>query len=41
MGDNIKVDVKHIAWEIVDWYLSQGKDQLRTPVNTVMKLMVP
>jgi hypothetical protein len=40
--DNIKVDLREMGWEVVGWmHLDQDGDQWRTPVNTVMKLLVP
>jgi hypothetical protein len=41
-GDNIRMDVRKIWWEDVDWiHLAQYRDQWRAHVNTVMKLLVP
>jgi hypothetical protein len=40
--DNIKIDLKEIGWDGVDWLdLVQDRDQWRALVNTVMKLRVP
>jgi hypothetical protein len=40
--DNIKMDLREIGLEIVDWiHLSQGRDQWRALINTVMSLRVP
>jgi hypothetical protein len=40
--DNIKIDIKEIGWDGVDWIdLAQDRDQWRALVNTVMKLRVP
>jgi hypothetical protein len=40
--DNIKMDLKEIGWDGVDWIdLAQDRDQLRAHVNTVMNLLVP
>jgi hypothetical protein len=40
--DNIKVDLKEICWEGVDWiHLAEDRDQLCAFVNTVMNLQVP
>jgi hypothetical protein len=37
--DNIRMDVKEIVWEGVDWiYLVQDRDQWRVLVNNVMEL---
>jgi len=41
MGNNIRMDVREVGWEAVDWvHLGQDRDQWRTPVNTVMKFQV-
>jgi hypothetical protein len=35
--DNIKMDLREIGWDGMDWIdLSQGRDQCRALVNTVM-----
>jgi hypothetical protein len=40
--DNIKMDLREIGWEGVDWiHLAQYRDQWRTVGNTVMNLRVP
>jgi hypothetical protein len=40
--DNIKMDLREIGWDGVDWIeLDQDRDQWRTLVNTVMNLRVP
>jgi hypothetical protein len=40
--DNIKIDLRHIGWDGVDWIdLAQGRDQWRALVNLVMNLRVP
>jgi hypothetical protein len=40
--DNIKIDVREIGWNGVEWvYLAQDRDQWRAFVNTVMYLRVP
>jgi hypothetical protein len=37
--DNISMDLREIAWEVVGWmHLSQVGDQWRAVVNTAMKL---
>jgi hypothetical protein len=39
--DNIRMDLRTIRWEGVDWiHLAQDSDQRRAIVNTVMKLRV-
>jgi hypothetical protein len=41
-GDNIKMDLREIGWDCVDWLdLAQDRDQWRALVNTVMNLRVP
>jgi hypothetical protein len=41
-GDNIKMDLREIGWDGVDWVdLAQDRDQWRPLVNTVMNLRVP
>jgi hypothetical protein len=40
--DNIKMDVREIGWEVVDWiHMAQDRDQWRAVVNTVMNRQVP
>jgi hypothetical protein len=40
--DNIKVDLREIVWDGVDWIdLAEDRDQWRAFVNTVMNLRVP
>jgi hypothetical protein len=40
--DNIKIDLRQIRWDGMDWIdLAQDKDQWRALVNTVMNLRVP
>jgi hypothetical protein len=42
MGDNIKMDLREIGWDGMDWIdLAQDRDQWRALVNTVMNLRVP
>jgi hypothetical protein len=42
MGDNIRMDLEEIGWEVVDWmHLAQVRDQCRAVVNTVKNLRVP
>jgi hypothetical protein len=40
--DNIKMDLREIGWDGVDWIeLAQDRDQWRALVTTVMNLRVP
>jgi hypothetical protein len=40
--DNIKIDLREIGWDGVDWiYLAQGRDQWWALAKTVMDLPVP
>jgi hypothetical protein len=40
--DNIKMDLRQIGWDGVDWIdMAQDRDQWRAHVNTVLKLRVP
>jgi hypothetical protein len=39
--ENIKVDLREIGWDGMDWFLAQDGDQWRALVNKVMKLQVP
>jgi hypothetical protein len=40
--DNIKMDLKEIGWDGVDWIdLAHDRDQWRALVDTVMNLRVP
>jgi hypothetical protein len=40
--DNIKMDLREIRWESMDWInLVQDRDQWRALVNAVMNLRVP
>jgi hypothetical protein len=40
--DNIKMDLKAIGWEGVEWiHLAQDRDKWRALVSTVMNLRVP
>jgi hypothetical protein len=40
--DNIKMDLREIGWDGVDWIeLAQDRDQWRAIVNTVMSLRPP
>jgi hypothetical protein len=39
---NIRMDVREIGWEGVDWmHLAQDRDHWRPLVNTIMNLRVP
>jgi hypothetical protein len=40
--DNIKMDLREIGWDVVDWMdMVQDRDQWRALVNTVLNLWVP
>jgi hypothetical protein len=40
--DNIKIDLREIGWDGVDWIdLAQDRNNWRAVVNTVMNLRVP
>jgi hypothetical protein len=40
--DNIKIDLREIGWDGMDWIdLSQDRDRWRALVNVVMNLRVP
>jgi hypothetical protein len=40
--DNIRLDLREIRWEGVDWiYLAQDRDQFQALVKTVMNLLIP
>jgi hypothetical protein len=41
MGDNIKMDLQEVGWDM-DWIeLAQDRDRWRAVVNAVMNLRVP
>jgi hypothetical protein len=41
-GDNMKMDLREIVWEVVYWmHLAQDRDQWRALMNTVMNLWFP
>jgi hypothetical protein len=40
--DNIKMDLREIKWDDMDWIdMAQDRDQWRALVNTVLNLRVP
>jgi hypothetical protein len=40
--DNIRMDLREIGWEGMNWmHLAQDREQWRAVVNTVMNLRVP
>jgi hypothetical protein len=40
--DNIRMDLREIGWEYVDWiHMTQNRDMWRAVVNTVMNRRVP
>jgi hypothetical protein len=40
--DNIKIDLREIGWDGMDWIdMDQDRDQWRNLVNRVMNLRVP
>jgi hypothetical protein len=40
--NNIRIDLREIGWEGVDWmHLTRNRGQWRAVVNTVMNLQVP
>jgi hypothetical protein len=40
--DNIKMDLREIGWDGVNWIdLAQDREQWRALVNTVMNLRIP
>jgi hypothetical protein len=40
--DNIKMDLREIGWDLVDWIdIAQDKEQWRALVKTVLNLRVP
>jgi hypothetical protein len=42
LDDNIRMDLREIAWEGLDWmHLDQHKDQCQALVITVMNIRVP
>jgi hypothetical protein len=42
VDDNIKRDLRDIAWDGVDWIdMAQNRDKWRALVNTVLNLRVP
>jgi hypothetical protein len=42
MENNIRMGLREIGWEGVDWmHLAQDRDQWRCLVNTIMNLPIP
>jgi hypothetical protein len=42
MGNDIRMDVWKIGWDVVDWmHLDQVRDQLQALANMVINLQVP
>jgi hypothetical protein len=40
--DNIRMDLRAIGWEGVDWiHMAQDRDQWQAVVNTVMNVLIP
>jgi hypothetical protein len=40
--DNIRMDLREIGWEVVDWiHLAEDRDQWLAVVKTVLNFMVP
>jgi hypothetical protein len=40
--DNIRMGLRDIGWEVVDWiHLAQDRNKRQAVVNTVMDLRVP
>jgi hypothetical protein len=39
--DNIKMDLREIVWDVMDWIDREDRDQWRALMNTVMNLLVP
>jgi hypothetical protein len=42
MGDNIRIDLREVGWESVDWiHLTEDRDLWQALVNMVVNLQLP